>query len=64
MANTYTMADPERLGPQWEKVFGDTMPMGFEVGPEQVPIIERCIREKSRELLAEYVATLPAGTSY
>ena len=64
MAKTYTMADPERLGPRWEKVFGDTMPMGFEVGPEQVPFIERCIREKSRKPLAEHVATLPAGASY
>ena len=64
MAKTYTMVDLVRLAPRWEKVFGDTMPMGFEVGPEQVPIIERCIREKSREPLAEYVATLPAGTLY
>lgn len=64
MAKTYTMADLERLGPQWEKVFGDTMPMGFEVGPEQVPIFERCIRKNSREPLAEYVASLPADSLY
>ena len=64
MAKTYTMAELERLAPQWEEVFGNTMPMGFEVGPEQAPIIERCIREKSSQPLAEYVAILPAGTSY
>ena len=64
MAKTYTMDDLASLAPQWEEVFGEPMSVGFEVGPEQVPVIERCSREKSREPLAEHVATLPAGTSY
>ena len=64
MAKTYTIEDMVRLAPKWDEVFGEPMSIGFDVQPEQVPILERCIAEKSRAPLDAYIATLDPGTSY
>ena len=64
MAETFTFDDLEALRPQWEETFGMTMPMGFEVTPDQVPIMRECIRTKSRDPLKRYVDGLPANRVY
>ena len=64
MAETYTIDDLAALAPQWEEVFGEPMSMGFEIGPGQVPLMKRCIREKSREPLREYVKALGTKDDY
>ena len=46
----------EDLAPQWEEAFGEPMPMGFEVTPDMIPLMRRCIREKSMEPLDAYLA--------
>lgn len=38
------LEDLDALRAEWEATFdGDAMPWGFEVGPEQVPIMRDCI---------------------
>lgn len=59
----YTMDDLEALEPEWEKVFGDMMPKGFEITPDQVPVMRQCIDERSQAPLEAYVATL-GGNPY
>ena len=55
---THTWADLEALSPEWEAVFGESIPMGFEIQPEQVPMMRQCIREKSREPLRNYIESI------
>ena len=64
MAKRFSMDDLEALAPEWERVFGGPMPMGFEIGPEQVPIMRQCIRDGSRAPLQAYIAGLSKLTSY
>ena len=52
----YTMDDLEALAPEWRRVFGEPMPMGFEVTPSLVPLMRRCIRARSQQELDDYVA--------
>ena len=55
----YTWDDLEALVPEWERIFGETMPRGFEIGPSQVPIIRECIEKRSQEPIIRYVKSLP-----
>ena len=50
----YTLADLEALKPEWREVFDEEMPFGFEIGPETVPLMRRCIREQSKAPLVAY----------
>lgn len=55
----YTWMDLEALRPEWEAAFdGAPMPMGFEVTPDQVPVLRKCIARKSQEPLDAYVSGL------
>lgn len=57
---SYTWADLDALREQWERVFEETMPYGFEIGPEQVPLMRECIEKRSREPLEKYVREITA----
>ena len=48
----------------WEAIFGESMPWGFEIGEDQIPILRQCIAKRSREPLKAYIATIPPGTLY
>ena len=60
----YTWEDLENLAPEWRRIFGEDMAMGFEVTPYQVPIIRECIRTKSQKPLDDYVMSLPKDEQY
>ena len=45
----------EDLAPEWQAIFGEPMPMGFEVTPDMIPLMKRCIREKTMEPLDAYL---------
>ena len=60
MANTYTMDDLFALAAEWEQVFGESMPAGFEIGPSDVPLMRQCIRERSRQALNDHIKALLA----
>ena len=40
------------------------MPFGFEVTPDQVPVMRECLRARSRKPLEDYVASLDPGDEY
>ena len=61
---SYTWDDLAALAPEWFQVFGEPMPMGFEVTPHQVPIIRECIRIRSQKPLGDYVLSLPKDQMY
>ena len=64
-AHEIAPADLLALQDEWEAVFnGETMPWGFEVGPEQVPILRECIRKRSRRPLDAFVRSLPKDRVY
>ena len=47
---------------KWYETFGDSMPQGFGVGPEQIPILKECIRLKSTKPIDDYLEDgLPEG---
>ena len=60
----YTWQDLEDLVPEWERIFGEEMPRGFEVGPDQVPIMRECIEKRDRGPLVRYVKSLPRDLMY
>ena len=51
----YSYEDLEVLRPHWEEVFDEPMPMGFEIQPPQVPMLRKCLRDKSRAPLEAYI---------
>ena len=58
----YTMDDLEALAPDWERVFGEDMAMGFEIQPAQVPMLRECIRLRSQAPLEAYIESLEGRT--
>ena len=64
MTKRHTWNDLEALRDDWERVFWESMAMGFEIDPAQVPMMRRCIRERSREPLRRYVASIPPDVVY
>ncbi len=59
--------DPDELailGGEWEAIFGESMPWGFGIGEDQIPMLCQCIAKHSREPLKAYIATIPLGTFY
>ena len=54
-AKTYDWDDLHALMDRWEKTFGETLLIGFEVGPGQVPIIKKCLRLKDQKPLDDYI---------
>ncbi|MXW87561.1 MAG: hypothetical protein F4Z55_17360 [Boseongicola sp. SB0667_bin_21] len=55
------MEDVERLRPRWRETFNEEMPFGFEITLEDVPMLQECLRTKSREPLERHLATLDLG---
>ena len=60
----YTDGDLSALAPEWERIFGKPMPRGFEVTPDQVPIIRECIEKRSTRPLNRYVSSIPSTTLF
>ena len=60
----YTWQDLEVLVPDWERVFEVPMPRGFEVGPDQVPIMRECIEKRSKRPLVRYINSFPPDRTY
>ena len=63
MAN-YGIEDLVALRQDWERVFGSSMPMGFEITPDQVPVIKKCIETESQKPLRDYIDSLPEDTTF
>ena len=59
-----TENDLDRIRLEWERIFGEGMPWGFEVGPAQVPILRRCIEQRSMQPLNDYVRSIPDDVTY
>ena len=53
-----------RSKPEWERIFGERMPRSFEVSPAQVPILRRCIEQRSKQPLNDYVLSIPDDIVY
>ena len=64
MAERHTWNDLEALREPWAEVFGEPMGFGFEIGPEQFPMMRECIRTRSKAPLEAYIASIPAGVVY
>ena len=64
MAERHTWEELEALREPWEATFGEPMGFGFEIGPEQVPMMCECIRTRNKAPLKAYVAAIPAGVVY
>ena len=60
----YTWEDLEALEDDWLALFGDPMPKGFEITPSQVPLMRRCLVERSTVPLNRYVESLDPLVSY
>ena len=44
----HTWEGLEALREPWAEVFGEPMGFGFEIGPEQVPMMRECIRTRNK----------------
>ncbi len=60
----FTENDLDRIEPEWERIFGEQMPRGFEVGPAQVPILRYCIEQRSMQPLNDYIRSIPDDIAY
>ena len=60
----YDWKDLEALRDEWWRVFGESMGMGFEITPEQVPMMKECIEKESQKPLEEYIDSIPADITY
>ena len=60
----YGWEDLEALREDWFRVFRESMPMGFIIIPEHVPMMKKCIETKSKQPLEEYIDSLPEHTDY
>ncbi len=60
----YDWKDLEDLRDDWFRLFGESMPMGFEITPEHVPMMKECIKKKSQKPLEEYIDSLPENTTF
>ena len=48
----------DELREDWMAVFGKSMPWGFEIGEEQIPLLRQCVERRSQEPLDRYVQAL------
>ena len=54
----------EALREKWEEVFGDNMPWGFAIGMRQIPMLRKCVEDRSKDPMIAYSHSLPSGRSY
>ena len=47
-----------RLAEEWERTFGEELPIGFETTPEEIPLIRRCIKENTQKPLDDHIKRL------
>ena len=52
------------LREDWEAIFDESMPWGFGIDVEQIPILRQCIAERSQDALEAYFATYPDGVLF
>ena len=43
------------LQEEWQRVFGEGMPWGFEIGEQDIPLLQRCVKNRSRVELERLV---------
>ena len=60
----YTWQDLRDLDDEWESLFGETMPRGFEIGPAHTPLMRECIEKRSIQPLVRYIKSLPPDRLY
>ena len=53
-----TWEDLEAVRQQWQETFGEQMPFGFEIGYDDIPLLRRCIAEKSMKPLDDHIEDL------
>lgn len=56
--------DFEDMRDRWEAIFDESMPWGFEIGEEQVPMLRQCIAERSKAPLQAYIDSIPKNRLY
>ena len=49
---------------EWQAIFGEPMPWGFEVGENEIPILRQCIKQKSQQPIEDFVRSLPTDRTY
>ena len=52
---TYTFLDLFALEDEWEATFGESLSYGFNIGPNDVPLLQRCLAAKSKQELKDHI---------
>ena len=52
------------LQDEWLRVFGKELGIGFDIGIAEVPLIDRCIRERNQEPLWEHLRSRDPNRDY
>ena len=60
----FTENDLDRIELEWERIFGERMPWRFQIGPAQLPVLRRCIEQRSMQPLKDYLRSIPDDTAY
>ena len=61
----YTTDDLIDLLPEWYEAFPEReIKIGFDITPEQVPLLKKCIRTGSLKPLDDYLASIPDDLVY
>ncbi len=50
--NDITLEEHDALAKEWHGVFGEEMPWGFGISPNEVPVLRQCIASQSKEPLS------------
>lgn len=45
----------DRLVKEWQDTFGDTLGYGFDITPDQIPLIKQCLREHDQAPLKRHI---------
>lgn len=50
-----TAQDWVELSEQWSETFGEELVSGFEITEDQIPLLRKCIAQKSQRPLEDYI---------
>ena len=50
-----TAQDWVELSEQWSETFGEELVRGSDIGDEQIPLLGKCIAQKSQKPLEDYI---------
>lgn len=64
MATAAQWSELEGLKDEWLATFNEPMPMGFMIQPQQLPILQSCLRTKSKEPLERHIESLDPDRVY